>query len=151
MKAMQDDVRAARGRQPRHAFQMRLELVHQLWMATAYPQFMAWLIEVGLMPCVNGRGANLYGANLYGANLYGANLYGANLYGANLVRANLYGANLYGANLYGANLYGANLVRANLVRANLDGARRNKDDVMPAGWQLAACGCCLERTKEAVP
>ena len=88
IKAMQDDERAKRGRKPRRAFQTKLTLLHQLWLAATYPQFLAWLIDMRLMPCVNGRLANLEGANLEGANLKVANLEGANL-----IRANLYGAN----------------------------------------------------------
>ena len=133
IKAMQDDERAKRGRKPRRAFQTKLTLLHQLWLAATYPQFLAWLIDMRLMPCVNGRRANLYGADLDGANLEGANLQGANLYGADLD-----GANLEGANLYGANLEGANLIRAN----------RASNDPMPNGWRLAACECCLERIPE---
>ena len=168
IKTMQDDERAKRGRKPRRAFQTKLTLLHQLWLAATYPQFLAWLIDMRLMPCVNGRLANLEGANLEGANLIRANLYGANLQnanlrgadldGANLQNANLRGANLYGANLRDANLYGANLQNANLRGANLDGANlrganlqnanRLKDDSIPNGWQFAACGCCLEPAKQ---
>ena len=68
IKAMQDDERAKRGRKPRRAFQTKLTLLHQLWLAATYPQFLAWLIDMRLMPCVNGRLANLEGANLEGAN-----------------------------------------------------------------------------------
>ena len=128
IKAMQDDERAKRGRKPRRAFQTKLTLLHQLWLAATYPQFLAWLIDMRLMPCVNGRRANLENANLQNANLYGANLYGANLRGANLQNANLRGANLDGANLQNAN--------------------RLKDDSIPNGWQFAACGCCLEPAKQ---
>jgi len=128
IKAMQDDERAKRGRKPRRAFQTKLTLLHQLWLAATYPQFLAWLIDMRLMPCVNGRRANLIRANLKGANLDGANLDGANLKGANLK----------GANLEGANLEGANLIRAN----------RASNDPMPNGWRLAACKCCLERIPE---
>ena len=138
IKTMQDDERAKRGRKPRRAFQTKLTLLHQLWLAATYPQFLAWLIDMRLMPCVNGRLANLEGANLEGANLDGANLEGANLQGANLYGADLDGANLEGANLYGANLEGANLIRAN----------RASNDPMPNGWRLAACKCCLERIPE---
>jgi hypothetical protein len=161
IKGLQDEARAEAGRKPRRALRVELTLLHQLWMATAYPAFMSWLIDVGLMPCVNGQRANLEGANLEGANLVranleganlvganleGANLEGANLEGANLVRANLEGANLEGANLEGANLVGANLEGANLVRAN-----RARSDIMPTGWQLAGCGCCLERVPVPAP
>ena len=82
IKAMQDEERAKRGRKPRCAFQTKLTLLHQLWLAATYPQFLAWLIDQRLMPCVNGRRANLEGASLEGANLEGASLEGANLAGA---------------------------------------------------------------------
>ena len=88
IRTMQDDERAKRGRKPRRAFQTKLTLLHQLWLAATYPQFLAWLIDMRLMPCVNGRRANLEGANLKVANLDGANLEGANLQGANLQNAN---------------------------------------------------------------
>ena len=123
IKAAQDDVRRATGRKPRRSLRVRWTLTHQLWMATAYPQFFGWLGDVGLLPRAHARsGANLGGANLVRANLDGANLVRANLYGANLVRANLVRANLYGANLVRAYLGGAYLVRAYLGGANLDGA-----------------------------
>ena len=147
IKEMQDEIRTANGKQLRKSLKVEWSLLHQIWAATTWPEFMSWLITVGLTPCVNGaganlRGANLDGANLDGANLRGANLKGANLKGANLKVANLYGANLYGANLKGANLYGANLEGANLIRAN-----RASNDPMPNGWRLAG-KCCLERIPE---
>ena len=162
IKAAQDDVRRATGRKPRRSLRVRWTLTHQLWMATAYPQFFGWLGDVGLLPRAHARsGANLGGANLCGANLCGANLVGANHCGANLGGANLYGANLYGANLGGANLYGANLGGANLVRANLDGANLDGANLcganlcgarnwpasvpIPDGWRLCDQGCCLRR------
>ena len=122
IKAAQDDVRRATGRKPRRSLRVRWTLTHQLWMATAYPQFFGWLGDVGLLPRAHARS---------GANLGGANLYGANLYGANLVRANLDGANLDGANLCGANLCGARNWPASVP--------------IPDGWRLCDQGCCLRR------
>ena len=121
IKEMQDEIRTANGKQLRKSLKVEWSLLHQIWAATTWPEFMSWLITVGLTPCVNGAGANLRGANLDGANLDGANLQGANLYGADLQNANLDGANLYGADLQNAN--------------------RLKDDSIPNGWQFAACGC----------
>jgi hypothetical protein len=89
IKDMQDEIRAANGKPLRKAVQTQLTLTHQLWMAKAYPQFMSWLIDMRLMPCVNGRQADLRGADLSGANLSGANLRGANLSGADLRGADL--------------------------------------------------------------
>ena len=153
IKEMQDEIRTANGKQLRKSLKVEWSLLHQIWAATTWPEFMSWLIDAGLTPCVNAAGANLQGANLRGANLYGANLWGANLRdanlrGANLQGANLRGANLEGANLYGANLEGANLYGANLIRANLIRANRASNDPMPNGWRLAACKCCLERIPE---
>ena len=96
--------------------------LHQLWAATVYPEFYAWLREEGLAPQISMRSANLRIADLRSANLGGANLGGANLYSADLGGADLGGANLYGANLYGADLGGADLRIANLRGANLGGA-----------------------------
>ena len=91
----------------------RATLTHQLWLATAYPSFTAWLREHGLLPPMFAKsGADLGGANLYGADLGGADLYGANLYGADLYGADLRGANLYGANLYGADLGGVYWIKS---------------------------------------
>ena len=128
IKEMQDEIRTAKGKQLRKSLEVEWSLFHQIWAATTWPEFMSWLIDAGLTPCVNAAGANLQGANLRGANLQNANLDGANLYGANLRDANLYGANLEGANL---------------IRAN-----RASNDPMPNGWRLAACKCCLERIPE---
>ena len=130
IKEMQDEIRTANGKQLRKSLEVEWSLFHQIWAATTWPEFMSWLIDAGLTPCVNAAGANLQGANLRGANLYGANLDGADLDGADLDGANLQNANLRGANLDGANLRGAN---------------RLSDDSIPNGWQFAACGCCLER------
>ncbi len=118
VKAGQDDVRRASGRQPRRSLRMRWTLTHQLWMATAHPSFFGWLGDVGLFSRVyTKRGADLGGADLYGANLGGADLGGANLGGANL------------------------------GGADLDGARNWPSSVpIPNGWKLCAYGCCLERT-----
>jgi uncharacterized protein YjbI with pentapeptide repeats len=168
IKRGQDEVRARKGRPPRTAVRLRLTLLHQLWLATARPSFMSWLVSHALLPRVHARyGANLRGANLRGANLYGANLRGADLYGANLrgadlrganlrgadlCGADLYGADLRGANLYGANLRGANLRGANLRGADLYGARWRAPATPPEGWRIAGCGCCLERVPaQAVP
>ena len=83
IKEMQDEIRTANGKQLRKSLKVEWSLLHQIWAATTWPEFMSWLITVGLTPCVNGAGANLQNANLYGANLYGANLQNANLRGAN--------------------------------------------------------------------
>ena len=96
--------------------------LHQLWAATVYPEFYAWLREEGLAPQISMRSANLRIADLRSANLGGANLGGADLGGANLYSADLGGADLGGANLYGAYLYGADLGGADLRIANLRGA-----------------------------
>jgi uncharacterized protein YjbI with pentapeptide repeats len=159
IKRGQDEVRARKGRPPRTAVRLRLTLLHQLWLATAHPSFMSWLVSHALLPRVHARyganlyganlrganlrgadlrGANLYGADLYGADLYGADLRGADLRGANLYGADLYGANLYGANLYGADLYGADLYGANLRGANLYGANLYGANLYGARWRAPA-------------
>ena len=63
--------------------------LHQLWAATVYPEFYAWLREEGLAPQISMRSANLRIADLRSANLGGADLGGANLYGADLRIADL--------------------------------------------------------------
>jgi hypothetical protein len=165
LKTGQDDVRALRNLKPRRALRLRWGLLEQVWIAVSYPEFAGWLLDVGIVPPVYGRRADLYGANLDGANLYGANFTRADLARANLARANLEGANLYGANLARADLYGANLARADLESANLEGAdlesanlaradlrRANLEGVIaptafeaPPGWAIdvLACGCCV--------
>lgn len=71
----------------------RATLLHQLWLAKAYPSFCRWLIENGMIPPVFApeyadlRRADLTGANLYRANLEGADLSGANLRGARWPRS----------------------------------------------------------------
>jgi uncharacterized protein YjbI with pentapeptide repeats len=51
-------------------------LLHQLWFATAYPSFYGWMRNVGLVPQISMRDANLGGANLRSADLRGADLGG---------------------------------------------------------------------------
>jgi len=161
LKALQDDARRTAGRSPRRALRVPYTLLHQLWAATAYPQFFGWLGDVGLLPRAHGPKANLGGADLRSANLGGADLRSANLGGADLRSANLGGADLRGANLggadlrsanlggadlRGADLRGANLGGADLRSANLYGARNWPESIpLPAGFRIAACKCCVER------
>ena len=118
IKEMQDEIRTANGKQLRKSLKVEWSLFHQIWAATTWPEFMSWLIDSRLTPCVNAAGADLDDANLRGANLRGANLDGANLDGADLDGANLQNAN------------------------------RLSDDSIPNGWQFAACGCCLWPAKQ---
>jgi hypothetical protein len=76
---------------PRRMARVRVgwTIAHQLWLATAYPEFSPWLRGEGLIPWIDLEGASLEGANLARANLEGARLEGANLEGANLVGAYL--------------------------------------------------------------
>ncbi len=104
IKAQADEQRVAEGKPARRGIVIRWTRTHALWLAYAYPDFSAWLIENGIVPAISFRDANLYGANLRGANLRGANLSWANLSWANLRGANLSCANLSWANLRGANL-----------------------------------------------
>jgi len=145
IKARQDDVRAKAGKPPRKGCVWRWTRLHVVWMAVAYPGFLAWMVQRDLFPIANLggaylegaylEGAYLEGAYLEGAYLEGAYLEGAYLKGANLVRANLRGAYLRGAYLEGAYLEGAYLKGAYLVRANLEGAYWG-DHPPPAGWRL---------------
>jgi hypothetical protein len=130
--ALFESLRAMQGR--RHSVRIRLDLLAQLWLATACPGHYRWLVENGLLPVLG-----MARADLAGANLDGADLAGANLARANLARANLDGANLDRAYLTGANLTGANLTRADLAGANLAGAYRpvvswGCSD-LPDGWE----------------
>ncbi len=77
--AMFDEYAALQGR----SRSLRLTWAHMLWAASDVRSrgFVTWAQEMGLLPRLSLRGANLYGANLYGANLYGANLGGADLGG----------------------------------------------------------------------
>jgi uncharacterized protein YjbI with pentapeptide repeats len=129
IKAGQDEERAKVGRGPRRSLRLRWDLLSQLWMATVYPSFFSWLIDVGAIGPVHAKryasldGASLDGASLVGARLVGARLDGASLDGARLVGASLVGACLVGASLVGARLDGARLDGASLDGARLDGAR----------------------------
>ncbi len=87
IKALADEQRKAEGKAARKGVTIRWSRLHALWLATAYPEYSRWLIDMGIVPAISFRGANLDGANLIRANLYGANLDGANL-----IRANLDGA-----------------------------------------------------------
>lgn len=86
-----DHVAAMSKRSPRGVprIKVRWTIAHQLWAATAYPSFYAWLRDKSLAPQLSMARANLYGADLQGANLRGANLRGADLRGANLYGADL--------------------------------------------------------------
>jgi hypothetical protein len=131
--ALFESLRAMQGR--RHSVRIRLDLLAQLWLATACPGHYRWLVENGLLPVLGMARANLARAYLTGANLTRADLAGANLTRADLAGANLDGANLARANLTRANLDGANLTRANLARANL--TRANLDGAYLTGANLA--------------
>ena len=58
IKEMQDEIRTANGKQLRKSLKVEWSLLHQIWAATTWPEFMSWLITVGLAPCVNGAGAD---------------------------------------------------------------------------------------------
>jgi len=61
--------------------------VHQIWAAATIPSFLGWLVDVGLVPPVHGRNAQLSGADLSGADLSGADLSGARSLPASLLPA----------------------------------------------------------------
>ena len=141
IKRDQDDVRKAKGKEPRK----NLRISHwenplaQLWMAMARPDLHRWLVGRAILAPVSApsqdlTNADLRSANLTNADLRSANLYGANLEGANLTRANLYGTYLEGANLTNANLSYANLSYADLEGAALTGARMALTQTLPTGW-----------------
>jgi uncharacterized protein YjbI with pentapeptide repeats len=58
--------------------------LHALWLAAGSPGYAGWLREVGLVPAVYLRYANLRYANLRGADLSDADLSGADLSDADL-------------------------------------------------------------------
>lgn len=99
---------------------------HSAWLAWAYPALSAWLVEEGVVPQIDLRGADLGGTHLRGADLYGADLR----------LANLEGADLEGADLRWANLRGVDLGRANLEGADLEGADRSDTDSPVPGWEV---------------
>src|ERR1044072_7562129 len=53
--------------------------LHALWLATAYPEYSAWLIDSRAIPAIRLADANLAGAYLARATLAGAYLARANL------------------------------------------------------------------------
>lgn len=67
-----NDVRHAAGKKPSRYLSIEWTSLHQLWLATAYPQFFGWLRDNRLIPLINLRNADLSCADLSGAILSGA-------------------------------------------------------------------------------
>ncbi|MEA5497728.1 pentapeptide repeat-containing protein [Limnoraphis robusta Tam1] len=110
------------------------------------------LIETGICPGCDLRGADLsklhlIGADLREADLSGANLAYTNLEGADLSGANLEEANLKGAFLNSAELDDANLSLANLTDANLIQARMEGTNLI--GANLNGASFLVESLEEA--
>jgi uncharacterized protein YjbI with pentapeptide repeats len=89
------------------------------------------------------RFCNLSGANLQGLDLQDVKFTGSDLSGANLSGANLEDARLDFILLTGADLRGTNLMHALLFQAILNGAKYDKNTLLPPDLDPEEAGMVL--------